>query len=39
MPGPLRLVARDTLETALDRAADQQVTIVAAPAGSGRISL
>ncbi|MEY9932476.1 LuxR family maltose regulon positive regulatory protein [Catenulispora sp. GP43] len=39
VPGPLRLIARDTLQTALDQAASRKVTVVAAPAGSGKTSL
>ena len=34
-----RTVARDSLVTRLDRAAAQQVTIISAPAGSGKTSL
>jgi AAA domain len=34
-----RLIARDDLLTALDRAAEKKVTVVSAPAGSGKTSL
>jgi LuxR family transcriptional regulator, maltose regulon positive regulatory protein len=34
-----RLIARDDLLAALDRAAEKKVTIVSAPAGSGKTSL
>src|SRR5579862_6656282 len=37
--GTLRLIDRDDLLAALDRAAAGQVTIISAPAGSGKTSL
>jgi LuxR family transcriptional regulator, maltose regulon positive regulatory protein len=38
-PGTLRLIDRDDLLAALDRAAAKKVTIISAPAGSGKTSL
>jgi LuxR family maltose regulon positive regulatory protein len=38
-PVPLRLIQREDLLAALDRAADAKVTLISAPAGSGKTSL
>ena len=37
--GSRRMVARDDLVACLDRAAERKVTIISAPAGSGKTSL
>jgi LuxR family maltose regulon positive regulatory protein len=38
-PGQVGLIARHSLVAALDRAAEKQVTVISAPAGSGKTSL
>jgi LuxR family transcriptional regulator, maltose regulon positive regulatory protein len=38
-PAAPRLIDRDDLLAALDRAAERKVTIISAPAGSGKTSL
>jgi LuxR family maltose regulon positive regulatory protein len=39
VPAAPRLIARSELAAALDRAAEQKVTVISAPAGSGKTSL